>query len=145
MLIFKCFRNSSLQAFCKIGVLKTSAELLEKHICWSLLSKRFQIFQPDFKLKTASRIFFIFFNELCKHVKNTFLLDSFRRLLLILENLTFKHLILSRFVYQINIVGTLYLMSRNVNFRTSILQLRYYKNNFQPEKFSLDIYQYTNF
>ena len=39
-------------------------------------------------------------------------------------------LILSKFVHSINIVGTLYLMSRNVDFGTSILQLNYYKNNF---------------
>ena len=54
-------------------------------------------------------------------------------------------LILSKFVHSINIVGTLYLMSRNVDFRTSILQLSYYKNNFQPEKFSFDICQSRTF
>ena len=51
---------------------------------------------------------------------------------------------LDKFVHSINIGGTLYLISRNVDFRTFILQLSYYKNNFQPQKFSLDICQYTN-
>ena len=51
---------------------------------------------------------------------------------------------LDKFGDSINIVGTPYLMSRNVDFRTFILQLSYYKNNFQPQKFSLDICYYTN-
>ena len=42
-----------------------------------------------------------------------------------LENLTFKLLILNKFAHSINIVGTLYLMSRNIHFRISILQLSY--------------------
>ena len=46
-----------------------------------------------------------------------------------LENLTFKQLILSQFAHSINLVNTLYLMSRNVNFRTSSLQLSYYDSN----------------
>ena len=36
------------------------------------------------------------------------------------------------------------LISRNVDFRNFILKLIYYKNNFYPQKFSLDICQYTN-
>ena len=32
ILILRCFRSSSLSAFCKIGVLKTSAKFLGKHI-----------------------------------------------------------------------------------------------------------------
>ena len=51
---------------------------------------------------------------------------------------------LDKYVQSINIVGTLYLMSRNVDFGTFILQLSHYKNNFQPPKFSLDICQYRN-
>ena len=51
---------------------------------------------------------------------------------------------LDKFVHSINIAGTLHLMSRNVDFRTFILQLCYHKNNFQPQKFSLDFFQYTN-
>ena len=47
-----------------------------------------------------------------------------------LENLAFKHLILSKLVHSINIADTLYLMSKIVDFRTSILHLSYYKNNF---------------
>ena len=39
ILILKCFSSSSLSAFCKIGVVKTSAKFLRKHICWSLFSK----------------------------------------------------------------------------------------------------------
>ena len=51
---------------------------------------------------------------------------------------------LDKSFHSINIVGTLYLISRNVDFRNFILQLSYYKNNFQPQKFSLDNCQYTN-
>ena len=60
------------------------------------------------------------------------------------ENCTPKPLMLDKFFHSINIVDTLYLISRNVDFRNFILQLSYYKNNFQPQKFSLDICQYTN-
>ena len=41
-----------------------------------------------------------------------------------LENLTFKLLILSKFIHSVYIVSTLYLMTRNVDFRASILQLQ---------------------
>ena len=41
-----------------------------------------------------------------------------------LENLTSKFLILSKFIHSIYIVGTLYLMTRYVDFRASILQLQ---------------------
>ena len=41
-----------------------------------------------------------------------------------LENLIPKLSILSKFIHSIYIVGTLYLMTRNVDFRASILQLQ---------------------
>ena len=34
----RCFRSSSLLAFCKVGVLKTAAKFLGKYICWGLFS-----------------------------------------------------------------------------------------------------------
>ena len=82
ILIFNCFRSSSVSAFCEVGVLKTSAKFLGKHVL-SLFKKVIDHLAWNFKFKTASRIFFIFFNEFCKNFKNTFLQDSSRRLLLI--------------------------------------------------------------
>ena len=36
ILIFRrYFRSSSLSAFCKVSIIKTSVKFLEKHICWS--------------------------------------------------------------------------------------------------------------
>ena len=49
----------------------------------SLFKKVVDLLAWNFKLKTASRIFLIFFNEFCKNIKNAFLQDSPRRLLLI--------------------------------------------------------------
>ena len=117
MLILKCFRSSSLSAFCKIGVLKTSAKFLGKHICRSLFSKSCGPISLKFKIKDCITDIFDIFNEFCRNVKNTFLQDSSRRLPLIFRKPDiFKHLILSKFVHSINIVRTLYLMRRNVNF-----------------------------
>ena len=43
ILIFRrYFRSSSLSAFCKVSVLKTSVKFLGKHICWSLFSINLQ-------------------------------------------------------------------------------------------------------
>ena len=80
--ILKHFRSSSLSVFWKISVLQTSPKA---HMPESLLKKNVDLLAWNFKLKTASRIFLIFFNEFCKNVKNTFLQDSCRRLLLILR------------------------------------------------------------
>ena len=81
------FSNVSEVAVCisfyKIGVHKTSAKSLGKHICRSPFKKVVNVLAWNFKLKTVSRIFFIFLNEFCKNVKNNFLLDSSRQLLLI--------------------------------------------------------------
>ena len=121
-------------------------EILTKaHMLESLFKKLQTLRLFLIQTYTVLRLFLIFLNDFCKNVKNTFLQDSSRRPLLIFRKPhIFKHLILSKFIHSINIVHTLYLMNRNVNFRTSILQLSYYKNNFQPEKFSLDICQYKN-
>ena len=73
-----------------------------------------------------------------ENFKNSFSQDTSWRLLLIFRKFDIQILILSKFLHSINIACTLYLMSRNVDFRTSILQLSFYKNNFKPEKFSLD-------
>ena len=53
----------------------------------SLLNKVVDLLAWNFKLKTASRIFLIFFNEFCKNFQNTFLQDTSRRLLLIFREL----------------------------------------------------------
>ena len=84
--IFRCFRSSSLSAFCKIDVLKTSAKFLGKQICRSLFSIKLQTFQPKI-LKNDSQMFLIFFNEFCKNFKNTFSQDTSRRLLQIFRKL----------------------------------------------------------
>ena len=83
----RCCRSSSLSAFCKIGVLKTSAKLLGKHTYRSLFSIKLWTFQPEILNQTASRIFFIYFNEFSKNFNNTFLQDSSRWLLLIFRKL----------------------------------------------------------
>ena len=49
----------------------------------SLFKKVVDLLAWNFKLKTASRIFLIFFNEFFKNVKSTFLQDSSRQLPLI--------------------------------------------------------------
>ena len=41
-------KNSSLSAFWKIGVLKTSAKFLGNHICWSLFSIKLLTFSVKF-------------------------------------------------------------------------------------------------
>ena len=59
-----------------------------------------------------------------RNVRNTFLRTAPDDGFWYLENLTFKHLILSKFIQSIYIVSTLYLMTGNVDFRASILQLQ---------------------
>ena len=81
--IFKCFRSSSLSVFCKIGVLKTSTKFLGSTYAGASFQKFVDLLPSNFKVKTASRIFLIFFNEFCKNIKNTFSQDSSRRLPLI--------------------------------------------------------------
>ena len=53
----------------------------------SLFNKVVDILPWNFKLKTASRIFLMFFNEFWKYIKSTFLQDRSRRLLLIFTKL----------------------------------------------------------
>ena len=53
----------------------------------SPLNKVVDLLAWNFKLKTASRIFLIIFNEFCKNFQNTFLQDTSRRLLLIFREL----------------------------------------------------------
>ena len=49
ILIFRrYFRSSSLPAFYKVIVLKTSVKFLGKHICWSLFSTNLQTFSLKF-------------------------------------------------------------------------------------------------
>ena len=49
ILIFRrYFRSSSLQAFCKESVLKTSVKFLGKHICWILFSVNLQTLSLKF-------------------------------------------------------------------------------------------------
>ena len=84
----------------------------------------------------------ILFCEFCKNVKNTFLQDSSRRLLLM-----FRKPDIQTFNSEQNCALDQYCQHvifdeqkcKFQDFRTSILQLS--KNNFQPEKFSLDICQ----
>ena len=72
-----------------VGVLQNRCssnfcEILSKaHMPETLFKKVVDLLAWNFKLKTASRIFLIFFNEFCKNVKSTFLQDSSRRLPLI--------------------------------------------------------------
>ena len=58
----RCFRSSSLPAFCKIGVLKTSAEFLGKHICRSLFSTKLQTFQPKILNYRLHHRYFLYFS-----------------------------------------------------------------------------------
>ena len=81
----------------------------------SLFNKFVDLLLWNFKSKTTSLIFLIFFNKFCRSFKNTFLQDTPDECFWYLENLTFKLLILNQFVHSINIVGTLYLTSRNVD------------------------------
>ena len=85
-------RNSNSQMFQKwksVGVLQNRCssnfcEILRKaHMSKSLFKNALDLLAWNFKLKTASGIILIFFSEFCKNVKNSFLQDSFRRLLLI--------------------------------------------------------------
>ena len=91
----RCLRSSSLLAFYKIGVLKI---LRKAHMSESLFNKVVDLLDWNFKLKTASRTFLIFFNEFCKFYRTP--PDG---CFWYLENLTFKHLILNKFVHLINI------------------------------------------
>ena len=52
-----------------------------------------------------------------KFLRTSFLQDTFgQQLLISRRNVTFKRLILNKFFHSINIVDTLYLMGRNVDF-----------------------------
>ena len=126
----RCFRSSSLSAFYEIGVFKISVKFVGKHTCRGLFSIKLRTFSLKFiKLKTALQIFF---NEICKIfiLKTPFYSTPRGDCFWYWEHLTFKSLLLDKFVHSINIVGTLYLISRNVDFRTFILSLSYHKNNF---------------
>ena len=74
----------------------------------------------------------MFFNEICKIfiLKTPFYSTPPGDCFWYLENLTHKPLMLDKFVHSINIDGTLYLISRNVDSRNLILQFSYYQNNF---------------
>ena len=49
ILIFRrYFRNSSLPAFCKVSILKTSVKFLGKHMCWILFSVNLQTLSLKF-------------------------------------------------------------------------------------------------
>ena len=49
ILIFRIyFRSSSLSAFYKVSVLKTSVKFLGKHVCWNIFSIILQTFSPKF-------------------------------------------------------------------------------------------------
>ena len=103
---------------------------LGKHTCRSLFSIKLQTFNRKFfKLKTTSRIFF---NVICKIfiLRMPFYSTPPGDCFWYLENFTPKPLMLDKFAHSINIVGTLYLISRNADFRNFILHLSYYKNNF---------------
>ena len=101
------------------------------HMPESIFNKAEDILAWNFKLKTATRIFFIPLMNFGKVSRTSFYRtppDDCSWYYLV--NLTFKLLILSKFIHSINIVGMLNLMSKNLDFRTSILQFSYYKNNF---------------
>ena len=125
MIFRRYFRGSSLPAFYKKGVLKTSAKLLGKRICWSLFSINLQTFSQKFYwVKDCTDIFQWILQTF--YFKNTFFLqDTSGQLLLMI----FKLLIPNKFVHLINIVGTLYLMSRKRRFcfLWSIIKLEKHK------------------
>ena len=81
ILIFRrCFRSNSLSVFHKTGVLLNFCEILRKeYMSESVFNNVVDLLAWNFKLKTASRMFF---NELRKNFKNTFLEDTSRLLLL---------------------------------------------------------------
>ena len=114
IVIFRKFlRSSSLLTFCKIGVLITSSKFLGKHICRSLFNKVVELLDWNFKLKTASGIFFSM--NFAKGVKNTSLQDPSRRLLLIFRKLDIQTFNSKKIC---SLVKYMY-----VDFRTSMLQL----------------------
>ena len=83
----KCLRSSSLSAFYKRGVLKTSAKFLRKYMCRSLFSIKLQTYWPKILVGDCITHIFDIFNEFCKKFNNTFLQDTSRRLLLIFRKL----------------------------------------------------------
>ena len=102
ILIFrKYFRRSSLSAFYKIGVLKTSGKFLGKHICTCLFNKVADLLAWNFKLKIKAKIY-------AKTLRILFYRTPPGDCFWYLENLTFKLLILNKFAHSINIVGKLY-------------------------------------
>ena len=114
-LIFRrYFGSSSLSAFYKVSVLKTSVKILGKHICWSLFSIISQTFSPKFYwMKDFITDIFQWKSFI---LKTTFWQDISGRLLLMLRKLdiqTFNSKYLnsnpnSNNSILINIVGTLF-------------------------------------
>ena len=116
ILIFRRhFRRSSLSVFYKIGVLKSSAKFLGKHICTYVFSRKLQTFWPE-NLNERQR------QNWSKNFKNVFCRTLPGELLLIFRKLniqTFnsKQNLLTRSIF----LGSYILMRRNVDFRISIL------------------------
>ena len=90
ILIFRRhFRRSSLSVFYKIGVLKSSAKFLGKHICTYVFSRKLQTFWPE-NLNERQR------QNWSKNFKNVFCRTLPGECFWYLENLTFRLLILSK-------------------------------------------------
>ena len=58
----RCFRRSSLSMFHKIGIRKTFAKFLWKHICWSLFSVKLQ----NFSLKISMWAYNLMVNNIVR-------------------------------------------------------------------------------
>ena len=124
-----------LQNKCFQKLLQNSQESIYAHRSFQ---KNCRPFSLKFQIKDKGK-------NISKNFKNTFLQDTSRRLLLIFRKLDIQTFnskqicSLDQYCWQ-----AIYLISRNVSFRISILESSYYKNNFLPEKFNLDNSQYAN-
>ena len=97
-----------------IGVLKTFSEILREAECWRLFSIKLQILQKFYSSRD------------CKTDIFQWIFQNFEELLFYstrpgdcfwyLESLTFKLLILNKFVHSIKIFSKQYLINRNVDF-----------------------------
>ena len=104
------FRNSSPSAFYKKGVIKTLAMFQESTFTRFSFQSYIPLALNFIKGKTAAQVFSNWI------LRTSVLQDSFARMFLIFRKLEIQMLILNKIVSSINIVGTLYLRRRNVDF-----------------------------
>ena len=108
LLLLWFFEKISEVAFCRHSTKSTHPKVCFQQSCWSLTWN-------FINLKTASQIFF---DEFCKIfiLRTPFLEYTPGQLFLIFRKLHIQTLIRNKFFHSINIVGTLYFMSKNADF-----------------------------